>query len=119
MPWGVVRAFWNTQGVERRPVTGVVLARWARALLAQPSPAFADVHRRKRRKGGGRHCKAQALRDALFEWFCSIRGSRKGRLPLACLRRQAEVLRDEYVLASIRPGTPCLVPHITSAWLNA
>ena len=66
----------------------------------------------------GRPPKAPTLRDNLFEWFCSVRGSVKGRLPLSALRYQAERLRALYIATAAKLLRPVRVPKITSRWLS-
>ena len=66
----------------------------------------------------GRPHKAPTLRDTLFQWFCSIRGSVKGRLPLSALRFQAERLRTLYIATAAKLMRPVSVPKITVKWLR-
>ena len=66
----------------------------------------------------GRPHKAPTLRENLFQWFCSIRGSVKGRLPLSALRFQAERLRTLYIATAAKLLRPVNVPKITPKWLQ-
>ena len=117
-PYGVVSDFWKTQGVSRPPIVNHVLLHWARTFLGEATPASTDTNVRKRKRGGGRPYKATPLREALFDWFCCVRGAVRGRIPLVCLRKQAELLRDLYVREHIKRGTPCHAPIIKAEWLR-
>ena len=66
----------------------------------------------------GRPRKAPSLRESLFQWFCSVRGSVKGRVPLKCLRFEALRLRKQYVLAAARRLRHADVPIINHKWLQ-
>jgi hypothetical protein len=59
------------------------------------------------------------MRVELFRWFCSIRGSVKGRIPLRLLRAQAEEQREEYLAACLRLRVVGRAPRITPKWLLA
>ena len=64
------------------------------------SPSDASAKSLKRARTSlklGRPCKAPSMRENLFEWFCSIRGSIKGRIPLSALRFKAEYIRQQYI----------------------
>ena len=64
----------------------------------------------------GRNCKAPTIQRALFQWFLSIRGSVKGRIPLRLLHAQGVRIMRQYIrsclLCSVRPDPPCM----TNAW---
>jgi hypothetical protein len=66
----------------------------------------------------GRPHMAPTLRENLFHWFCGIRGSVKGRLPLSALRFQAERLRTLYIATAARLLRPVNVPKITVKWMR-
>ena len=66
----------------------------------------------------GRPHKAPTLRENLSHWFCSIRGSVKGRLPLSCLRFQAERMRALYIATAAKLLRPVSVPKISPKWLR-
>ena len=73
---------------------------------------------RRRMNGGGRHKKAPGLREALFEWFCSVRGAIAQRLPPAALAAKARTLREQYMKAALEFGEKVQVPQITPMWLK-
>ena len=74
---------------------------------------------RRRCGGAGRPYKALRLRDALFEWFCSLRGAVKTRLPLSCLMAQAKAMREKYMRATLKRQAKVKVPQITGVWVAA
>jgi len=67
----------------------------------------------------GRHSvKAPILRELLFAWFCMVRGSIKGRLPLNILEAKAEGLRLACIEAAVVRGERAVVPLIIGRnWL--
>ena len=67
----------------------------------------------------GRPWKAPSIRDNLWHWFCSIRGSVKTRIPLACLKTQANQIRMMYLATAAALRRPAEVPTITYRWLLA
>ncbi len=64
----------------------------------------------------GRPRLAESIHRNLFKWFCSIRGSVKGRIPLRLLQAQAERLRKEYVATCVRLGQTAHIPVLCAAW---
>jgi hypothetical protein len=62
--------------------------------------------------------KAPAIRADLFTWFCSVRGSVKGRIPLMCLRAEANRIRDLYIESSLKFNLTPAVPAISYRWLQ-
>ena len=57
------------------------------------------------------------MRETLFEWFCSIRGAVKTRLPLSCLMAQAKAMREKYMRATLKRQAKVQVPKITGVWV--
>ena len=102
--------------VQRREGTsrasGVVLQRDGRKTCRAPSKL--PLGRRK---------KAPLFREMLFQWFCSYRGTVKGRIFPETLSERAKVLRARYIAAHLETdnATPARinVPKITSHWLTA
>ncbi|MCP4245229.1 MAG: hypothetical protein GY772_32230, partial [bacterium] len=85
-------------------------------------PALAGSQKRKRSAAGlglGRPPLAPAMRQDLFRWFCQLRGSVKGRIPLKLLRAQAERCRENYLAACLRSRVSRRAPLITAAWLRS
>ena len=67
------------------------------------NPQRVEITKRRRLCGTqGRPKKAVALRQNLFEWFCEVRGSIAGRIPVGVLRRQAQALRTLYIAECLR-----------------
>ena len=64
----------------------------------------------------GRPVLAESIHRNLFKWFCSIRGSVKGRIPLRLLQAQAERLRKEYIATCVRLGQTAHIPVLSHAW---
>ena len=85
---------------------------------SDPSSRTIKAHLRARTSTKlGRPQKAPSLRESLFSWFCSIRGSVKGRIPLSALRFHAKYLRDQYIRMAAKMLRKADVPKITPKWL--
>lgn len=65
----------------------------------------------------GRNCKAQAIRDDLFQWFCSIRGSVKGRIPVMLMRTVANSIKERYLIACLRARVVPSAPDVDNKWI--
>ena len=57
----------------------------------------AGTSKKFRSAGGGRKAKAQEVREAAFEWFVDIRGTLKGRLPVAVFKAKCMELYQRYL----------------------
>ncbi len=77
-------------------------------------------HRKRKRCLGlqGRPQKAAIVKELLFEWFCSIKRSVKGRLPAVVVLTKAKLLMEEFVAEHLRRGRVAQAGVITSAWLT-
>ena len=116
LPWGTMRRFWEEQGVpaaldDRR------LLSYARAYerhgYRQHAPGTAHcvcppLHRRCPGKQGRPN-----LREALFEWFCSVKAAVAAFIPPAGLGAQARLLREQHMLAALRQNGPVSIPKVT------
>ena len=116
LPYGCVRRYLAEGGLS--PNTDLKwLVRQARALQRtglQPGPlggTTAGVARR-RMPGAGRPHKAPALREELFQWFLSMRGTCSARLPISALAAAARSLRTAFMAVAVRRETPTSVPQI-------
>ena len=79
---------------------------------------LAKTHdRRVRGKQGAHRVKSPIIKEELFRWFCTMRGSVVGRMPLRVLRTQALNLRRVALASALRNGEQGDVPEITSMWL--
>ena len=68
---------------------------------------------------GAQHVKGRGLKEALFSWFCMIRGAIAGRLPLDVLRAKAEELRKDYIVEALEKNVKPEVPKlVNSGWLS-
>ena len=125
LPWGTMTKLWDSCASNFQKLSPKILIRSARGYLSHGfhltgrfTTVSASGKARRRLTGGqGRPPKAPALRQLLFEWFCSIRGAVKTRLPPAALAAQARLLREEYLRAALRLRQKVDVPQITSQWL--
>ena len=88
-------------------------------LTKEEAGRLIEKKRGKRSHGCGRHRKCQPLREALFEWFCSVRKVVNGRFPLSMLRDRALQLRDDIVEDACRSFTVLKVPVINHYWIHA
>ena len=120
LPWGTMRRFWEEQGVpaalDDRRLLSYVRA-YERHGYRQHAPGTAHcvcppLHRRCPGKQGRPN-----LREALFEWFCSVRAAVAARIPPAGLAAQARLLREQHMLAALRQNGPVSIPKVTHAWL--
>ncbi|MCP4244982.1 MAG: hypothetical protein GY772_30955, partial [bacterium] len=127
LPWGTSALFWREHAGCAK-LSGRRLVEYARAYLAhgfritgrcRTSGPQGDHERHRRRLTGlqGRPFKSPGLRQLLFEWFCSIRGAVKTRIPLAALAAQARLLREEYLATALRQRQEVAVPRVTPMWL--
>ena len=124
LPYGTIAKFRSDQGGAGGGVTNKQLVTFARAhgrhnfsTAALTSVATGGERGRRRCGGAGRPYKAPGLRDTLFEWFCSIRGAVKTRLPLSCLTAQAKAMSEEYMRAALKRQAKVQVPEITGVWV--
>ena len=74
--------------------------------------------KRLRSHGGqGRAFKAPELREALWEWFCTLKRSVRGRISPAYVLRKAKALSDSYILAHLQHGEQADAPEMNRHWL--
>ena len=59
--------------------------------------------KRFRQEIGGRKCKAPEVRQAMFEWFVDVRGTRKGRLPIKMFRSKCLKVYEEWLKQQPEP----------------
>jgi uncharacterized MnhB-related membrane protein len=79
----------------------------------------APLRQRKRRLGlQGRPQKAGLVKELLFEWFCSIKRSVKGRLPAVVVLTKARMLMEEFVAEHLRRGRVAPAAVVSSSWLT-
>ena len=62
--------------------------------------------------------KAGVVREALFDWFCLIKRSVKGRIPTAFVKQKASTLVEEYCATCLRQGTVARAPVISYDWVR-
>ena len=55
---------------------------------------------------------------SLFKWFCSIRGSVKGRIPLKLLHAQYHRIRSDYLGVCLRQGLVPKIPASARPWIQ-
>ncbi len=75
-------------------------------------------HRRRRLGHQGRPQKAGLVKELLFEWFCNIKRSVKGRLPAVVVMTKARLLMEEFVAEHLRRGRVAPAAVINSPWLT-
>ena len=89
-------------------------------------------YKRIRAPGAGRRCKVPCVREALYEWFVSIRyavdwqkmlangkgGIKLCRFPRSLLRAKANQLLAEYMQACLVNGEPAVAVHINGHWFR-
>jgi hypothetical protein len=80
---------------------GCVLARYRKR---------AQVHQ-------GRPQKAVPVKDALYDWFCSIKRSVMTRLPAKLVLGKAQALMEEWVGEHVQRGLPAVAGSISKVWL--
>ena len=66
----------------------------------------------------GRPVKAGLVREELYDWFCLIKRSVRGRIPTAFMLQKASTLVEEYVAACLRQGIQAKAPVISYHWLR-
>ena len=66
----------------------------------------------------GRPCRAPTVRDELYEWFCSIKRSVKGRVTPAYVLRRARLLNEAYIAARLKQGLQADAPVMNHQWLQ-
>jgi len=121
LPYGIVQEFFKEHG-QLQGCSSMWITRQARALAlgrlqySGPGRGKKPSHR-KRVAGGGRPYKMPPLRDELFQWFVSVRGSCAARITLGQLMHQARVLRDTMMSAAVRSGVRAHFPRIDRHWL--
>ena len=126
LPWGTMAKPRGEQGGAGGGLTDRQLIRFARG-YARDGFAIASItsnagrvrtERRRRLVGGGRRHKAPYFRELLFEWLCSVRGAIATRLPIAALKAQAQVMREQFMQAAVKRHTTVKVPMITNPWIS-
>lgn len=65
----------------------------------------------------GRPLLAVSVREMLFQWFCDIRQSVQGRLPVAVVMAQADLLVSQYTKSMLAAGRVPRAPKITRGWV--
>jgi hypothetical protein len=123
---GAARAYWKQReesgGLEATEQIVRLLRRCRAASVKFDStaPVFATAGRLVKHVGiAGRPFMAPSLRDDLFKWFCSIRGSVRGRIPLSLLAAEAVECRIRYLAHCLRWGIPARAPDVRRpAWLK-
>jgi hypothetical protein len=121
LPYGCVRDYFKETGLHGRQ-HAAWLVRQARALRCTGLNARGVVRAvgssgRRRMPGAGRPHKAAGLREELFEWFLSVRGTCGTRMPVSALAAAARNLRRSMMAAALRLKRRVPFPQITSAWL--
>ena len=66
----------------------------------------------------GRSVKAGMVREELYDWFCLIKRSVKGRIPPAFVLQKASTLVEEYCRVCLRQGKQANAPALSYAWLR-
>ena len=101
-------------------------ARVLRSLRGTPCTLVGPLNRQvklcARRRGFGSQgsytTNAPVLCRLLFEWFCDIRSTVAGRLPLHRLHDQAVYIRKQLLTESAKQGLPVSLPQIAGTnWL--
>ena len=122
-PHGVFKAFWwKKEGFEATPQI-LLLIRRSREFSIDLEKATVDAHQKAKRVSIhhclGRPFMAPSLREDLFRWFCSIRGSVRGRIPLSCLRAQAVKCKAQYLAICLQNGVCTEAPDVEAgSWLS-
>ena len=106
LPYGCVRDYFKETGLHGRQ-HAAWLVRQARALRCTGLNARGVVRAvassgRRRMPGAGRPHKAAGLREELFEWFLSVRGTCGTRMPVSALAAAARNLRRSMMAAALR-----------------
>ena len=66
----------------------------------------------------GAHVKAGLVREELYEWFCRLKRSVRGRIPPAFMLQKASTLVEEYVTACLQKGIKAKAPVLSHNWLR-
>ena len=66
----------------------------------------------------GRPVKAGIVREELFDWFCVLKRSVQGRIPVAFVLQKATMLVEDYVLECARRGIEAHAPVLSPDWLR-
>ena len=70
------------------------------------------------KSSAGRPVKAGLVREELYDWFCLIKRSVRGRIPTAFMMQKARTLVEEYVTACLQQGIQAKAPVISYEWLR-
>ena len=62
--------------------------------------------------------KGGVVREELYDWFCLIKRSVRGRIPTAFVLQKASTMVEEYVTACLRQGVQAFAPVINYSWLR-
>ncbi len=73
--------------------------------------------RKRRLNLQGRPPKASLVKDMLFEWFCSIKRSVKGRISPAVITVKARGLMQEHIEEHLRRGMQAKAAVVNSSWV--
>ena len=58
------------------------------------------------------------MREELFDWFCVLKRSVQGRIPVAFVLQKATMLVEDYVLECARRGIEAHAPVLSPDWLR-
>ena len=124
---GAINAFLTSKGWDTTKATKDHFGRMLKAVREEPivtagvnmrDRVAKKLRRRRIGKQGAHLVKAPVIREQLFEWFCSVRGRIKGRLPVQVLRSKAMALRLQCMVAAASAGVRVAVPRIQgTTWL--
>ena len=62
--------------------------------------------------------KAGIVREELYDWFCVLKRSVRGRIPAAFLLQKASALVEEYLTICLQQGLQAKAPVISHRWLR-
>ena len=60
--------------------------------------------------------KGGIVREELYDWFCLLKRSVRGRIPPAFLLQKANALLEEYITVCLRQGQQANAPVISHRW---
>ena len=120
LPQGMMEQWWQSRF--SRPITHkekMFLLR-CRRLAEHPDAKLSPVKSKEFSSTCklGRPVLGDSIDRSLFQWFCSIRGSVKGRIPLKLLHAQYQLVRADYLGSCLRNGLIAKVLAASRAWIQ-
>ena len=96
---------------------------YERKLTPMPNEPVAHravrFHLRRRVKSmAGRPVKGGVVREELYDWFCDLKRSVRGRMPIAFVLQKASTMVEDLTLEAMKRGQQVQAPVISHSWLR-